>query len=223
MEGKLIVIDGLDGSGKTTQINRLEKHFEKAAQNYKTITFPDYNEKSSTLVKMYLKGEIGGLNEVNAYAASTFYAADRYISYKRHWQKNYEGGSVIIAGRYSTSNAIHQMSKLPQNEWDSYLDWLSDYEYVKLALPKPDMVIFLDMPPEISKKMIEQRYNGDENKKDIHEADYEYLVNCRKAALYAAKKQNWCVISCSDGINPYPVETITQQLVQKIGNLNLNK
>ncbi len=216
MKKMLIVIDGLDGSGKTTQFDIIK---DKLSQEYtvKAISFPDYDKPSSTLVKMYLSGEISdNAADINAYAASSFYAADRYISYKKYWEESYNKGELILAGRYVTSNAIHQMSKLPENEWDSYLEWLEDYEYSKLGLPRPDCVIFLDMPVEISQKLMSERYKGDESKKDIHEANVEYLKTCRRSALYAAKKLGWHVVPCSDGGSPLPVEDISCRLSELI-------
>ena len=173
--GRLVVLDGLDGSGKTTQFEIIGKKLEKL-HTVKPISFPDYENPSSALVKMYLNGEISGSAAgVNAYAASSFYAVDRYASYKMFWEENYKRGELILASRYVSSNAIHQMVKLPEEQWESYLDWLEDYEYGKLGLPKPDMVIFLDMPVEISQKLMSGRYHGDESRKDIHESDVEYL------------------------------------------------
>lgn len=213
---KLIVIDGLDGSGKTTQFDIIK---EKLSVNYniKAISFPDYENPSSSLVKMYLNGEISkNAEDINAYAASSFYAVDRYASYKMFWEKNYKNGDLIFASRYVSSNAIHQMVKLPENEWDKYLEWLSDYEYVKLGLPKPDLVIFLDMPVEISQKLMSGRYNGDESRKDIHEANIAYLHSCRKSALYAAEKLGWKVVKCSNGKEALPIEEVTENLLSLI-------
>ena len=137
MNGRLIVLDGLDGSGKTTQLDRLDGYFTQQRLHYKRISFPDYDRPSSALVKMYLGGEFGGSPDaVNAYAASSFYAVDRYASYKQCWQEDYEAGGVILAARYTTSNAIHQMVKLPKAQWDAYLHWLEDYEYHLLELPR---------------------------------------------------------------------------------------
>ena len=214
--GKLIVIDGLDGSGKTTQFDILK---EKLAVNtaVKAISFPDYQNPSSSLVRMYLNGEISkNAADVNAYAASSFYAADRYASYKMFWEKNYLNGELILASRYVTSNAIHQMGKLPEIEWDGYLKWLADYEYGKLGLPEADMVIFLDMPVEISQRLMSGRYNGDESKKDIHEANVKYLQTCRRSALYAAERLGWRVVPCSRDSNVLPVEEINDKLMQLI-------
>lgn len=212
--GKLIVIDGLDGSGKSTQLNRLEEYLNHQNATYRQISFPDYAEPSSALVKMYLAGEFGtSADAVNAYAASSFYAVDRYASYKKFWENDYNQDVPIIAARYATSNAIHQMSKLPKAEWDSYLEWLQYYEYELLGLPKPDAVIFLDMPLHIAQKLMSGRYQGDESKKDIHERDLAYLQQCRESALYAAKKCGWHVISCGEGDEPLAPEIITKQLV----------
>ena len=219
MNNTLIVIDGLDGSGKSTQFDIIK---EKLSHNHtvKAISFPEYDKPSSTRVKMYLSGEISeNAADINAYAASSFYAVDRYVSYKKYWEKNYKNGEIILASRYVTSNAIHQMSKLPESEWDSYLSWLEDYEYSKFGLPRPNCVIFLDMPIEISQKLMSERYNGDESKKDIHESNIAYLKTCRKTALYAAEKLGWNVIGCSDGEKPLPIDEITKKLINVINEI----
>ncbi|MCH5193072.1 MAG: deoxynucleoside kinase [Oscillospiraceae bacterium] len=214
--GKLIVIDGLDGSGKTTQFEIIKGELMKS-RNVKAISFPDYDNPSSALVKMYLNGDLSkDAGGVNAYAASSFYAVDRYASYKMFWEENYRRGDLIFASRYVSSNAIHQMSKLPQAEWDSYLDWLEDYEYTKLGLPKPDLVIFLDMPVELSQRLMTERYKGDESRKDIHETDFEYLKVCRRSALYAAEKLGWKIVECSSGGEPLSVESISGELLHLI-------
>lgn len=219
-KGKLIVIDGLDGSGKSTQLELVEKILADNGCKIRTISFPDYESPSSALVKMYLKGEFSDTpDDVNAYAASSFYAVDRYASYMKDWKKDYEDGAVILAARYVSSNAIHQMVKLEESGFDEYLDWLFDYEHSKLGLPEADKVIFLDMPTEISQKLLSKRYNGDETKKDIHEADTGYLVKCRKAALYAADKLGWSVIPCSDGENPLGVEEISERVMNEISKV----
>ncbi len=219
MKSKLIVIDGLDGSGKTTQFDIISKLLEEK-HDVKAISFPEYDKPSSALVKMYLNGEIAkNAAEVNAYAASSFYAVDRYASYKIYWEENYKNGDVILASRYVSSNAIHQMGKLPENEWDDYLKWLEDYEYGKLGLPRPDCVIFLDMPVEISQRLMTSRYNGDESKKDIHEANVEYLKGCRRTALYAAGKCGWHIVECSGGDEPLSVKAITDKIMYIINKI----
>ncbi len=215
--GKLIIIEGLDGCGKSTQTALLEKYFQNENIKYKKIKLPDYESKSSTLVKMYLGGEFGGnADDVNAYAAGAFYAVDRFASYKLDWGRDYEAGTLILADRYATSNSIYQMEKIDEAKWDEYLDWSADFEYNKIGIPKPDLVIFLDMPVEVSQKLMTSRYNGDEGKKDVHEANVEFLNNCRKSALYTAKKQGWAVIPCSDGEKPLPIDEIHNTILDFI-------
>lgn len=215
--GKLIVIEGLDGSGKSTQLDILPNRLLANGIKCKKISFPDYQDPSSTLIKMYLGGEFGEKpQDVNAYAASLFYAVDRYASFKKYWKEFYDDGGVVVAGRYATSNAVHQMSKLPKEEWEEYLEWLSDLEYKKSGIPKPDLVIMLDMPPEVSQKMLSNRYSGDENKKDIHERDVEYLENCRFAAMFAAKICDWKVINCSENGEPRSIEDISNDIFNEI-------
>ncbi len=219
--GRLVVLDGLDGSGKTTQFEITGRELGKS-HTVKAISFPDYENPSSALVKMYLNGEISGSAAgVNAYAASSFYAVDRYASYKMFWEENYKRGELILASRYVSSNAIHQMVKLPEEQWESYLDWLEDYEYGKLGLPKPDMVIFLDMPVEISQKLMSERYHGDESRKDIHESDVEYLRSCRKSALYAAEKRGWKVVPCSKEGEPLPIEDISRNIMELLKQIEV--
>ncbi len=211
--GRLMVIDGLDGCGKSTQLALLQEKLEAERISCRQISFPDYDQPSSALVKMYLSGSLGGSpTAVNAYAASSFYAVDRYASYRSLWQEDYEKGVPIVAARYTTSNAIHQMTKLPEGEWDSFMEWLWNYEYEKLELPRPDRVVFLDMPLEVSQKLLSNRYAGDEEKKDIHERDTEYLSCCRRAALYAAASCGWTVISCAKDGAPRPREEIQAEI-----------
>ena len=219
--GKLMVIDGLDGCGKSTQLQLLDDSLSARGVAYRQISFPDYSQPSSALVKMYLGGELGGsADAVNAYAASSFYAVDRYASYKCFWQEDYASATPIVAARYTTSNAIHQMTKCPVEEWDSFLAWLEDYEKVKLGLPRPDKVVFLDMPIEVSQKLLEKRYDGDVDKKDIHERDITYLQNCRRAALYAAEKLGWTVIPCSREGEPLSPHEIHQTLLGVFMEMN---
>lgn len=219
-KGKLIVIDGLDGSGKSTQLEIVQKKLEDMGVPVKTISFPDYESPSSALVRMYLNGEFSdNPDDINAYAASSFYAVDRYASYMKYWKEDYSSGKLILAARYVSSNAIHQMVKLDESEYDQYLEWLYDYEHEKLGLPPADKVIFLDMPTNISQKLLSKRYNGDESRKDIHEAHVNYLENCRKTALYAANKLDWTVIQCSDGENPLSVEVISENVMKEISKV----
>ena len=156
MSGRLIVLEGLDGSGKATQAGLLYEALCGRGEQAMKITFPNYESDSSALVKMYLGGAFGqDVNDVNAYAASSFYSVDRYASYMKYWRNFYESDGLVIATRYVSSNAIHQMGKLPQEEWDSFLSWLSDYEYEKLGLPRPNRILFLDMARDAADKLIE--------------------------------------------------------------------
>lgn len=212
---KLIVIEGLDGSGKSTQVELLENALKKSSADYRKIKLPDYDSPSSTLVKMYLSGDFGSdASCVNAYAAGAFYAVDRYASFNLDWKKDYDAGTLIIADRYATSNSIYQMEKLPRSEWNGYLDWSSDFEYAKLGLPVPDAVIFLDMPVEVSQRLMTQRYGGDETEKDVHESDTRFLENCRSSALYTAKKQGWKIIECAHENEPYPIDYIHEKIMK---------
>lgn len=214
---KLIIIEGLDGSGKSTQIKLLEEYLKSNEIIYKKIKLPDYDSPSSTLVKMYLGGEFGSsADDVNAYAAGAFYAVDRYASFNLGWKKDYESGALIIADRYATSNSIYQMEKIEESKWDEYLEWSEDFEYNKLSIPRPDCVIYLDMPVEISQRLMTSRYDGDENKKDVHEVNVDFLNKCRKSALYTAEKQGWKVIECSNGKEPYSVDEIHKKIIDII-------
>ena len=218
----LIVIDGIDGSGKETQSVILKDWLEQKGKTVRKISFPDYNNPSSALVKMYLHGEIAPAEEVNTYAASVFYAADRYISYKTDWEKDTLEKDFIVADRYTTSNIIHQMARLPENEREDYMKWLYDFEYGKMKLPAPDLVIYLDMPPRITKKLLEKRYGGDESKKDILEKDYDYMEKCQNCALYAADKLGFKVVDCFEEDEPLSIEEISRKIqieVTKFFNL----
>lgn len=216
MKGNLIIIEGLDGSGKSTQIEILRKRAQQTGKQVRQIKFPNYAEDSSALVRAYLAGELGSLHEINAYAASVLYSVDRYATFRRHMKEDYDNGCIFLLDRYTTANMYHQTTKLPKEEWDSFLDWLEDLEYGKMGLPKPDLVLYLDMKPQTAKKLMENRYHGDESKKDLHEADFSYLLSCRDAALYAAQRCGWEVLSCCDGESPLPIDTISQMIWQKV-------
>lgn len=214
---KLIIIEGLDGCGKSTQTELIQKYFDNQNISYRKIKLPDYESRSSELVKMYLSGVFGSsADDVNAYAAGAFYAVDRFASYMLDWKKDYESKDIILADRYATSNSIYQMEKIDEKDWDKYLEWSADFEYEKIGIPKPDLVIYLDMPTEISQKLMTSRYDGNEDKKDVHEADVTFLQKCRKSALYTAKKQGWAVIPCSDGENPLPIDEIHNTIIDFI-------
>ena len=217
MAGKFIVIEGLDGSGKATQTEILRKVFEERGEKVRKLTFPDYNNESSALVKMYLGGEFGDKpSDVNAYAAAAFYTVDRIAIYLKFWKEDYENGTVIIADRYSTSNIIYQMSKLPEDEWDSYIEFQEDFEYNKIKVPKPDKIIYLDVEPDVSQKLLSGRYSGDESKKDLHEKNVSFLLECRKSALYAAEKLGWVRISCTENGGMRSIEDISKDILKVV-------
>ncbi len=209
MNGKIIVIEGLDGSGKSTQFEILKNKFIDC----RFITFPNYNSSSGEIITEYLKGKFPEENHVkSAYSASTFYAVDRYISYKTDWGNDYISGKNIISARYTTSNAIYQMTKLDKSLWNEYCSWLYDLEYQKMGIPSPDAVIFLDVPVEMSQKLLSIRYGNDESKKDIHESNINYLKACRDSALYASNHDNkstkWYIINCCKNNNLRSIEEI---------------
>lgn len=215
---KLIVIEGLDGSGKATQAALLAEHLRAACTNgnkesVRQVSFPDYQSDSSALVKMYLAGQFGSNpGDVNAYAASSFYAVDRYASYKKDWGKFYEAGGIVVADRYTTSNAIHQCSKLPPEQWDGFLEWLFHFEYTLLGIPAPDEVIYLQVEPEVSQKLMTGRYHGDESKKDIHEQNLDYLASSRRAAEYCAVRLGWKTVHCTDAGAMRSIEDIQREI-----------
>lgn len=199
MKGKLIVIEGLDGSGKATQAEALVRRLTERGERVRKVSFPDYASDSSALVRMYLAGQFGSRpDDVNAYAASSFYAVDRYASFKKDWEGFYRSGGIVVADRYTTSNAVHQCSKLPREQWDEFLRWLFHYEYDLLGIPAPDRVIYLQVDPAVSQRLMTGRYHGDENKKDIHEHDLGYLDRSRQAAEYCAAALGWDTVLCTD-------------------------
>lgn len=199
MSGKLIVLEGLDGSGKATQAKLLADALRQKGCGVCKISFPNYESDSSAPVKMYLAGEFGkNPGDVNAYAASTFFAVDRYAGMKQNWGGFYDAGGILIADRYTTSNAVHQCCKLQPECWDAYLDWLFHFEYELLGLPAPDLVIYLRVPVSVNEKLMTERYHGDEKKKDIHERDTEYLQQAHAAADYCAQKYGWHAVECTE-------------------------
>ena len=219
-KGKLIVIEGLDGSGKATQAKLLAQHLASQGLPVREVTFPDYASDSSALIKMYLAGQFGSKpDDVNAYAASSFFAVDRYASYKTDWGRFYEEGGVVIADRYTTSNAVHQASKLLPGERKDFLRWLFDTEYRLMGLPEPDLVLYLDMPTEITEKMMRQREAATGTHADIHEQDETYLKNCRAAAQEIVRDCGWTVIHCAKGDAPRTVEDIHNEVYKTVKSL----
>jgi len=215
--GKLIIFEGLDGSGKGTQAALTAQKLRQRGVTLRQVTFPDYDSESSALVKMYLSGRFGQKpDDVNAYAASSFYAVDRFASYKTDWGAFYREGGLVLSDRYTTSNAVHQCSKLPPAQWDGFLNWLFDFEYKKIGIPEPDLVLYLAVDPEVSQKLLENRYHGDESKKDIQEKDREYMARSRAAAEYCARTLGWQGIECTcAGRAMRPVEEINAEILAK--------
>ena len=220
MSGKLIVFEGTDGSGKATQSRLLCERFEREGIPYKKIDFPRYGKPSAAMVQEYLDGNLGSKpGDVNAYAASMFYAMDRYASYKQDWGAFYEAGGLIVADRYTTSNAVHQASKLLKSERSEYLKWLFHTEYELLGLPEPDLVIYLDMPTEITERMMRQREQATGTHADIHEQDEVYLRNCRANAREIVKECGWSVIGCAAMDEPRTPEEIHHDVYRTVEKL----
>ena len=193
--GKLIVFEGIDGSGKSSQYKLLCSRLKDEGFTFDNIVFPRYNEESSALIRMYLGGAFGNdPADVNAYAASTFYAVDRYASYVTDWGKSYDNGGIILSDRYTTSNAVHQGCKLSREELPDFFDWLYDLEYTRMGLPKPDLVLYLDVDVQTSLERMAQRRAEDGSKADIHEKDTGYLEKCLNLGHHAAAHYGWTVI-----------------------------
>lgn len=213
MAGKLIVIEGLDGSGKATQAQKLYETFQAKGESVMKVSFPDYESDSSALVKMYLNGAFGtDPNAVNPYAASSFYAVDRFASYMKNWKQFYLDGGIVIADRYTTSNAIHQCAKLPEEQWESFIQWLFDYEYRLIGIPEPYRTIYLRVDPNVSQELMTKRYEGNEAKKDIHEANLDYLKRSQQAADYCAKVLGWNVVECISDDCMRTIDDITKEV-----------
>lgn len=217
---RLIVIEGVDASGKETQTELLRRHFEEKGRNVKKLTFPDYSSPSSALVKMYLGGKFGSdPNGVNPYAASLFYAVDRFASFNTSWSGLLNGDCCIIADRYVTSNIIYQAAKFEgDDEKLAFIEWIEDLEYNKLRLPRPDTVIFLNMEPEAAAKLMAERRNKitDGTEKDIHEKNAAYLKKTYATARFAAKSAGWTEIKCSLNGQPRSIEDIHRDIISKV-------
>lgn len=217
--GKLIVFEGTDGSGKSTQFALLTKRLQSMGVDFKTMEFPQYSQPSSALIRMYLGGEFGTRpSDVNAYAASTFYAVDRYASYRKVWREYYEKGGLMLSDRYTTSNAVHQASKEPAERREDFFRWLYEFEYRHMELPKPDVVIYLDVPTDLTGKMMRKREQDTHTHADIHEQNMDYLRLCRKTGLEAAKFYGWNIINCAKNGKMRSIDDIHNEifaLVQK--------
>lgn len=217
MNKHMFIIEGIDGSGKSTQVRLLCERLSTYGKPVKQIKFPNYESDASAPVKMYLKGEFGSNpNDVSAYAASTFYAVDRYASYKSGWNEDYNKGTIIISDRYVSSNIIHQSSKLQKNNRKEFYKWLYDLEYNKLELPIPTAIFFLDVPPALSIKNVEFRYKGDNSQKDIHEKNRLYLQTCYDSAIEACNELNFIKIPCVESGKMRTVEEINNDILELV-------
>ena len=215
--GKLIVIEGTDGSGKSTQFRLLTQRVAEEGREFQKLVLPQYQEESSALIRMYLGGEFGTKpSDVNAYAASAFFAVDRYASYKKVWGKWYEQGGLVLSDRYTTSNAVHQASKEPEEKQAEYLRWLYEFEYDKLGMPRPDLVIYLDVPTDFTEKMMRTREAATNTHADIHEQDLEYLATCRRIGKNAAAYYNWTVINCVRDGEMRTIEDIHEEIYRHV-------
>lgn len=217
---KLIAIEGLDGSGKQTQAALLRDALMLRGLSVASISFPRYGESSAVLVEEYLRGGFGARAvDVNAYAASSFFAMDRLVSYLKGWRTDYENADILVADRYTTSNAIHQCSKLPEAEWGLFCDWLTHYEFCLLALPRPDAVVYLRMNVETSQFLLSKRYGGDASKRDVHERDLGYLRRCQHAADWCCSYLGWTPIECTWDGELRPAAEIHDELMNKLERL----
>lgn len=217
MKGKLIVIEGTDGSGKSTQFRLLTQRLTQEGRQFRKLVFPQYAEPSSALIRMYLDGEFGSRpSDVNAYTASAFFAVDRYASYKKVWGSWYEQGGLVVSDRYTTSNAVHQACKETGQAQEAFLQWLYDFEFGKLGLPKPDLTVYLDVPTDFSEKMLRGREQATNTKADIHEADSNYLATCRRTGRLAAQHYGWTVVECARDGSMRSMEDIHNEIFRHV-------
>lgn len=213
--GLLIAVEGVDASGKQTQTELLYNYLISHGAKVRRLSFPVYESDSSAGVRMYLNGELSeSADGISAYAASSLFAADRFLSYRSDWHKDYEAGDIILCDRYVGSNMIHQACKLDGEEKNKFLDWLDDFEFGIYGLPRPDLTLFLDMPPEKGRELIATRRNKIDNSEqhDIHERDKEYLEKSYNNACAVADKFGWTRISCVDGNRIRAVEDISAEV-----------
>jgi len=195
MLGNIVVFEGIDGSGKSTQFELICNRLTRQGRQFRRLSFPRYNEPSSTLIKLYLSGAFGeNPDDVNAYAASSFFAADRYASFVQDWGEYYKAGGLILTDRYTTSNALHQGAKMESNERKQFFTWLYDYEFSLIKLPKPDLVFYMNIPVDVAVKRLSTRQAETGTHADIHEKDFSYLKSCAESGNQAAEQFVWCVI-----------------------------
>ena len=218
--GKIFVIDGTDGSGKQTQLEKLKERLDKEGIEYRTVSFPNYDSPSSSLVKMYLGGEFGtDPKQISPYIASTFYAADRYATFKKGYEEYYHNGGIILADRYTTANMVHQAGKISdEKEREKFLNWLWDFEFNLYGLPVPTEAFFLNMTPEYAFKLMENRKNKftHEDKKDIHERDKNHIIDSYNAACSLVDKYNWYEVKCVKEDKLRTIEDIHEEIYKEI-------
>ena len=218
--GKLIVFEGTDGSGKATQTALLCQTLTERGIPFRRLAFPRYEEESSALIRLYLGGAFGSHpDDVNAYAASTFYAVDRYASYKQDWGEYYRQGGLVIADRYTTSNAVHQTAKLPEEERRPFLDWLFHFEYDLLGLPRPTRVVYLDLPTELSGQMMRRREQETHTAADVHEQDAAYLRRCRENAAFVTEYCGWTRIDCARNGAVFDREAVHRLVLEALADI----
>jgi dTMP kinase len=219
MKGKLIVIEGTDGSGKATQSKLLMERLKKEGYDSVYVEFPQYGEPSAAMVEQYLNGKLGSAEDVGPYKASIFYAIDRYAKSKEmhNWINE---GKIIICNRYVSANQGHQAGKLKDlSKIDEFLEWVDHLEYEIFEIPRPDKIILLYMPCEIGQKLVEKKGHRDYVggcKKDIHEADINHLKSAEKAYIYVAEKEDWNIIKCSNDEEPYPIDSIHEEIYENV-------
>jgi len=218
--GRLIVFEGIDGSGKSTQFEMMCNRLSEENRHFKRLVFPRYSEPSSELIKMYLNGEFGDSpDSVNAYAASSFYAVDRYASFAQDWHEYYNSGGLILTDRYTTSNALHQGAKIAENEREQFFKWLYDYEFNRIGLPAPDLVIYMDITAEFAATRLKRRQTETGTSADIHENDMTYLRNCAKSGKHAAEELDWQCISCVSNGSERDLNEIHSEIYKLVTSL----
>ena len=214
--GRLVVFEGIDGSGKSTQFDMLCKRFSDECRDFARVSFPRYGDPSSSLIRMYLGGEFGeDPDAVNAYAASSFFAVDRFASFAQDWRGYYESGGFVLTDRYTTSNAIHQGAKLPPERRERFFEWLYEYEFELMGLPAPDLVIYLDINSASAAKRLKRRQTETGISGDIHEKDLSFLDLCAQSGRQAAGFYGWRKIACFSEGN----ERTESEIHQEIYNL----